>query len=262
MLLSVLLSMHLSVQREGGPCGVELPSGALVKPSRLLTPRVRVKKACMSVLRIREMQFEEEVLRSELPVLVDFVAAWCAPCKQLGPIVEEVASETKGVVKVVQVDIEECPMVAQAFRIQSVPMLVLVHQGGIAGQLSGLVSKAQIMDMLGPVIPKPQGALDNRTLWEALQQGRALPVDIRDEAAYARYRIPGAVHLDVSALSASLDALRPQDGRLRVLYSRSTDPAKEQAEALHQLGVQVAYLEGGFLHWEADMLEVEKGGPA
>ena len=91
-----------------------------------------------------------------------------------------------------------------------------------------------------------------------LAQGKALPVDIRDEASYSRYRIPTAVHVPATELAERTEELQPFDGRIRILYGRS-DEAKEWGEKLQADGVQVGFLTGGFLHWEADGLEVERG---
>ena len=76
----------------------------------------------MAVESVTDATFEAEVLRSELPVLVDLYADWCQPCKQLSSIVAQVAQELAGKIKVVNVDVDSNPMVAQTFRAQSIPM--------------------------------------------------------------------------------------------------------------------------------------------
>jgi rhodanese-related sulfurtransferase len=91
-----------------------------------------------------------------------------------------------------------------------------------------------------------------------LAQRKALPVDIRDAASFSRYRIPTAIHIPADQLASRTKDLQPFDGRIRVLYGRS-DEAKEWGEKLQADGIQVGYLSGGFLHWEADGLEVERG---
>ncbi len=212
----------------------------------------------MAVLNVTDATFEKEVLREQLPVLIDFTADWCAPCKQLAPIVEEVARELDGKLKVVKVDIDRSPTVATAFRIQSVPTLVVMAQGQIAGAQAGLVPKKVILEMVKPVLPTNAAEVKPSELAQLLAQRRAVPVDIRDASSHGRTRIPGAIHVPQSDLESRAKELVPRDGRLRVLYGRSTDEAKEAAEKLREAGVDVGYLEGGFLHWEADGLSVER----
>ena len=83
----------------------------------------------MPIPLVSEQDFEREVLRAELPVLVDLFADWCQPCKQLTPILEQVATELQGKLKIVRVDVERSPILARSFRVQSIPMLVLIAQG-------------------------------------------------------------------------------------------------------------------------------------
>lgn len=212
----------------------------------------------MTVQTVTDATFEREVLRAELPVLIDFYADWCAPCKQQTPVVEEIARELEGKLKVVKVDIDRSPTVANAFRIQSIPTLVVMMDGQIAGGQAGLVPKATILEMVKPLLPANAAEVKTEELAQLLAQRRAVPVDIRDASSFARTRIPGAVHVSREDLEAKKTELSPRDGRLRVLYGRSTDDAKEAAEKLRTQGLDVAFLLGGFLHWEADGFEVER----
>jgi thioredoxin 1/putative thioredoxin len=213
----------------------------------------------MPVLSVTDATFEREVLRSEIPVLIDLHADWCQPCKQLAPIVEEVSRELEGKLKVVKIDIDRNPMVAQSFRVQSIPMLVVIHGGQVAGHHLGLLSKQQLLQLVEPVLPAEAAEVKPQELAQLLTARRAVPVDVREPAAYARYRIPGAKNVPAEQVVARAAELRPTDGRIRVLYARSTDEAKELAEKLRGSGVEVGFLAGGFLHWEADGLEVERG---
>ncbi len=212
----------------------------------------------MAVLEVTDRTFEQEVLRAELPVLIDLYADWCQPCKQLSPIVEEVARELSGKLKVVKVNVDTSPGVAQAFRVQSIPTLALIAGGQVADLQQGLLPKAAILDMVRPVLPADAAELKPPELAALIQQGRVLPVDIRDAATFARTHIPGAVNVPKDDLATRASELRPTDGRVRVLYDRTTDGAKESADQLRELGVEVAFLEGGFLHWEADGFEIER----
>lgn len=212
----------------------------------------------MAVQSVTDATFEAEVLRSELPVLVDLYADWCQPCKQLSPIVEQVSQELAGKIKVVKVDVDANPMVAQTFRAQSIPMLLVIAQGRVAQHHVGVLDKPGILRLLEPVMPRSAAEVRPEELAMWLQQGKALPVDIRDAASYGRYRVPSAIHVPANELASRVEELQPFDGRIRVLYGRS-DEAKEWGEKLQADGVQVGYLTGGFLHWEADGLEVERG---
>jgi thioredoxin 1 len=98
---------------------------------------------------VTDATFEAEVLKSATPVLVDFYATWCGPCKRLAPIVEEVAREQAGKVKVVKVDTDGSPEVAGRLGIMAVPTLVLFKGGAEAGRLMGLVPKPKILGLLG-----------------------------------------------------------------------------------------------------------------
>ncbi len=214
----------------------------------------------MPVVSVTEQDFEQRVLRSELPVLIDLYADWCQPCKQLEPILHQIADELEGKLAVVRVDVDKSPMLAQAFRVQSIPMLVLIHEGRPVDQIVGLADKKAIMALVQPVLPRAADEVPPRDLALLLQQRRAQAVDVRDASVFARYRIPGAISIPSAELLQRAAELRPSDGRVRVLYGRSTDEAKELAAKLREVGVQVGYLAGGFLHWEAEGLDVERGG--
>jgi thioredoxin 1 len=95
-----------------------------------------------------DLNFDEEVAQASGKVLVDFTAAWCGPCKRLSPIVDEIAEELAGKVKVGKLDIDEAPMTATKFQVRGVPTL-MVFEGGRPVQTSvGLVSKARVLSLL------------------------------------------------------------------------------------------------------------------
>ena len=212
----------------------------------------------MAVQSVTDATFEAEVLRSELPVLVDLYADWCQPCKQLSPIVAQLAEELAGKIKVVKVDVDSNPMVAQTFRAQSIPMLLVIAQGRVVQHHVGVLDKPGLLRLLEPVLPRSAAEVrpDELAVW--VRAGKALPVDIRDAASYGRYRIPTAIHIPANELASRVQELQPFDGRVRVLYGRSEE-AKEWSEKLQADGVQVGFLSGGFLHWEAEDFEVERG---
>lgn len=91
-----------------------------------------------------DLSFKDDVLNSDMPVLVDFWATWCGPCKMLAPVVEEVANNLEGKVKVVKLDVDENPTVAGQFGISSIPTMILFNQGEPVGKLVGFRPAEQI----------------------------------------------------------------------------------------------------------------------
>lgn len=105
--------------------------------------------ASKNVQVFNESNFEAEVLKSSVPVLVDFTATWCGPCRALAPIVEKLADEYEGKIKVGKLDIDESPNVTSKYGIRSVPT-VLVFQGGEKkGQHVGLTTRDKLVQLLG-----------------------------------------------------------------------------------------------------------------
>lgn len=102
----------------------------------------------MSVMKITKENFEEEVFKSEKPVLLDFWASWCGPCRMVSPVVDEIAEERPDI-KVCKINVDEQQELASAFRIMSIPALMVVKNGEIVKQAVGARPKGQILEMLG-----------------------------------------------------------------------------------------------------------------
>ena len=101
----------------------------------------------MSVLQITKNNFDTEVMNSEKPVLIDFWASWCGPCKMLSPVVDEIAEETTDV-KVGKVNVDEQPELARQFGVMSIPTLVFIKDGKVAEQSVGVKPKDTILKMI------------------------------------------------------------------------------------------------------------------
>jgi thioredoxin 1 len=103
----------------------------------------------MSALTITRNNFESEVINSDVPVLLDFWAGWCGPCRMIAPVVESISQEMQGKVKVGKVNVDEQPELAAKFGVMSIPTLVAMKTGKVAGSRVGVRPKEDILSMLG-----------------------------------------------------------------------------------------------------------------
>jgi thioredoxin 1 len=108
--------------------------------------------ASLAVVEVNDASFEQEVLQSDQPVLVDFWAAWCGPCKALSPIVDEVASEYSGKLKVMKMDVDRNQATPMRYGIRGIPALLLFKGGKVADQIVGYVPKDTIARSISRVI--------------------------------------------------------------------------------------------------------------
>lgn len=99
-------------------------------------------------LHVTDATFEAEVLKSSTPVLVDFWAEWCGPCRMIGPVVEEMAGEYEGKAKITKVDVDSNPQISMKFGIRSIPTLLIFKNGQIVDQIVGAVPKSILKKQL------------------------------------------------------------------------------------------------------------------
>ena len=106
----------------------------------------------MSEVIVNDTNFEQEVLKHNGPVMVDFWATWCGPCRMLGPVVEELAKEYEGKVKVCKLNADEGPDTSTKYRVSSLPTIIFFKNGEVAGQMVGLQSKSALQEKLDALL--------------------------------------------------------------------------------------------------------------
>ena len=104
-----------------------------------------------NVKHLTDAEFEEYVLKADLPSLVDFWAPWCGPCKAIGPVVEELAGEYAGKVQITKMNVDDNPTTPGKYSIRAIPTLILFKDGEIVDQVTGAVGKTQLVAMLNKV---------------------------------------------------------------------------------------------------------------
>lgn len=178
--------------------------------------------------------FRQDVIeQSQIrPVVVDFWADWCGPCKQLMPMLEKLTNEAKGSFCLVKVNVDECPEIAQAFGVQSIPFVVAMVNGQPASHFAGVQTEAQLKDWLASFLPSPS--------MEAFEQGQQHEADGSLELAEASYRKASELEPEISDFKIA---------QVRVLLELNRD--QEAREILDELNQR------GYLEPEAQALMVQ-----
>jgi len=105
-----------------------------------------------NLVQVNDDAFDAEVLKSPLPVLIDFWAPWCAPCRAIGPVVEELAAQYAGQLKVVKMNVDDNPQTPARYSVRSIPNLIVFKNGEVKDQLIGAVPKAQLVRAIDTVL--------------------------------------------------------------------------------------------------------------
>lgn len=209
----------------------------------------------MAIPIITEQDFEREVLRSELPVIVNFYADRVALCKTVAPEVEAVAGELDSKAKVVKVDIDQSKRTAATLRLQGVPTFMVFVKGRSVAANQGVLSRNQLRELIDPFLPLERGEIRVIDLAQMVHERQVVPVDTRDASSYGRAHIPGAAHMPMEELEDRLAELHMLESA-PVLYCLYGDKTKEMVLKLAEQGLPFSFLQGGFSAWKAADLPI------
>jgi thioredoxin-like negative regulator of GroEL len=211
----------------------------------------------MAIPVVNEKDFEREVIRSPIPVLVEFFQRNSAACQRLEPELEAFALEVEGKAKIVKVDTDASPRLADMLRVQNLPTFYVFVDGRPAHAQAGATKREDLRRMMDAFLPRAEGAIKARELAPLLKEKQVVAIDTREERAFGRAHIPGAIHMPLAEIEGRLAELHML-GAEPVLYCRAGHESKELADKLTAQGVPVGFLEGGFLAWEAELFPVER----
>lgn len=106
----------------------------------------------MPLIHLNEDNFQKEIIESKIPVLVDFWASWCGPCKMISPIIDEISKEYAGKLKVSKVNVDDNPQIASKFGIMSIPTILFFKDGQVVDQITGAVSKKVLKNKIDEIL--------------------------------------------------------------------------------------------------------------
>jgi thioredoxin 1 len=121
-------------------------------PRRTSGPADKEERAVADVQQVSDRSFDQEVLKSDLPVLIDFWAPWCGPCRAIAPVVEELAKEYAGRLKVVKMNIDDNPQTPARYGVRGIPNLIIFKGGKVSDQIVGQVPKAHLVKAISQIV--------------------------------------------------------------------------------------------------------------
>lgn len=207
----------------------------------------------MSTIEVTDQNFKSTVLEAELPILVDFWATWCAPCRAVAPVLEELSEELAGKVTIGKLDVDANPMLSTQLRIQSIPTMVLFDKGRPVTAAQGALPKEHILAMLNKHVPGLKSpVIEVAELAARLQAG--LPtqiIDLRDPRDVSRSHLRRTVCVAEADLPAAIMELPHHV--LVVLVDRTGQASEAAAKRLAgTVPHEVVALRKGILEWEGD----------
>jgi thioredoxin 1 len=202
----------------------------------------------MATLKVTDETFARDVLGSKLPVLVDFWAAWCGPCRMVAPILEELSDQFEGKLTIAKLDVDHNPDTAARFRIQSIPTLILFKDGAPAQSIQGAAPKQQLLALLAKWLPDLRGPLITvKELSDRLARNERIELlDLRRPADFDRSHLRGSRVVDPEKLDQELAEVSVPV----VLICRTGELSLNKAAEQRKRGRDVIALEKGLLEWE------------
>lgn len=204
----------------------------------------------MPTIKVTDASFDKEVLGAPRPVLVDFWATWCAPCRAVAPVLEEIAEEHKDAVTIAKVDVDESPRVATRLRIQSIPTFILFDGGKVVAAMQGAQPKAKFIRFLETHVAamKPP-TMSVAEVDRLIESGQPVHLfDIREERDFARSHLRRSRCIPPEHLEEELAKIPAGD--TVVLICRTGDRSRAEAGKHANGPRRVVALEKGLLEWE------------